>query len=96
MGFAERFKTELSNQDIYSKSVRVSEPNNTSEERFGTLKTELLNKIQKTPYWGDFSQNLQENLILKYFAAKNKRQRISYNSEDEAKFLKSVVDEISL
>lgn len=96
MGFAERFKSELENQDLYSKSTKVSNPNDSSADRFSVLRSELLNKIKKTPYWSDFSQDLQENLILKYFAAKNKRHQVSYSSDEEADFLKSVIDKISL
>ena len=98
MGLAERFKTELENQDIYSitkkinKNKVVTPPEELSSDDFSLIVSGLINKIQNTPYWSDYSKKSQENMITKYFEAKNKRSNIKYKTDDKLNFVKTVLN----
>ena len=107
MGLADRFKTELNNQNIFSEDVKINTPNKIeitkmittpkelSEDKFSIVRKDILNKIQKTPYWSDYSVNSQENMIVKYFEAKNRRSHIEYNTQDKIDFVKTILDKIA-
>ena len=102
MGLADRFKTELKTQDIYSTSIEVTTPKleiarmvttpkDFSQDKFALLRKNLLSKINKTPYWNDYSAQSQEKMILKYFETKNKFNHTEYNKDDAIKFLNTVL-----
>ena len=103
MGLADRFKAELKNQDLYytTKGIQkpevveipkmVTTPKELSQDKFSDLRKDLLKKIKNTPCWNDYSANNQENMIIKYFETKNKRNHLEFNSDDTAKFLKTIL-----
>ena len=73
MGFAQRFNVETEDNVVIlpvENQVQVQEssviPNLDTEE----ITAGLVDKIKKTPYWSDYSQNAQRGMIIKYFEAK--------------------------
>lgn len=62
--------------------------------KFEELETEIIRKIRKTPYWGDFSTIKKENMISKYFDRKIQNEKysmIAYNSKDKLNFIQNIL-----
>lgn len=97
MGIAERFKSKLDIQDIFSKENKdtkkyVSKPIENTEQKeypLADLETRIIEKIRRTPYWNEYSAQQQENLISLYF--KKKQNKYNFSEQEKLEFIKNIM-----
>lgn len=98
MGIAERFKNKLDIKDIFknsnsakyiSKPEEMKSVSNENSDPLANLENNLIEKIRRTPYWSEYSQQKQENLISLYFKTKKNIYGISDNAITE--FVKNIM-----
>lgn len=104
MGLAERFREKLQNNDIYSVEQDIKQAttpikslsenvNVTVVEKtpkFETIESEILNKINKTPYWNEYSTEKQERMLNSYLNARTKQGWSS--SENNQSIINKIFD----
>ena len=56
------------------------------------IETDTISKIKKTPYWSDYEEQAQENMIGKYFDSKIKREGTEYTKEERNMFVRNILD----
>ena len=71
------------------------ETNCDSVNNLDNLKSELIEKINKTPYWEEYSSKRQENMICSYITTSLKKDRysnIDCHESERKNLIKSIMD----
>lgn len=94
----EQKQIEAETDDVSPEVNIVSiNPKVVRENKFKDLANELVTKIQKTPYWEEFSMKSQEKMISKYFDKKIKSKKyveIPYSLTDKLTFIEEVLKSV--
>ena len=98
MNMAERYKQQLDKTNFKphtaSNPVEISVETNVIDIRskLKKIETDTISKIKKTPYWSDYEEQAQENMIGKYFDSKIKREGTEYTKEERNMFVRNILD----
>ncbi|HCB11103.1 MAG TPA: hypothetical protein DEO94_02960 [Cyanobacteria bacterium UBA11991] len=67
------------------------------ENKFPDMTTEIIDKINKTPYWHEYSEEAKEKMVSKYFDTKIKCSRyegLKYSLADKLFFIEDVLKSV--
>ncbi len=68
-------------------------PSTIHVSKFEDMETEIINKIRKTPYWQEYSQERQLAMISTYFDKKTKTKysNISFTGNEREDFIQNIL-----
>lgn len=72
----------------------ISADNSLSAQTLNELKNEILAKINKTPYWNEYSSQRKENMVGKYFETRLKKSsysNIKYTLSKKLEFIQNII-----
>lgn len=72
----------------------ISADNSLSAQTLNELKNEILAKINKTPYWNEYSSQRKENMVGKYFETRIKKSsysNIKYTLSKKLEFIQNII-----
>ena len=94
----EQIKKSVSTENILKEensNYKLSETQCNPTYTIENLKSELVGKIENTPYWEEYSSTRQENMISSYITTSLKKDRYSnLNCRDEERkiLIKSIIN----
>ena len=72
----------------------ISPDNSLSAQTLNELKNEIIAKINKTPYWNEYSSQRKENMVGKYFETRLKKSsysNIKYTLSNKLDFIQNII-----
>ena len=83
--------TEKSEPIIFNKENQI--PSTIHVSKFEDMETEIIDKIRKTPYWEEYSQERQLAMISTYFDKKSKTKysKINFTGTEREDFIQNIL-----
>lgn len=72
----------------------ISTDSSLSAQTLNELKNEIIAKINKTPYWNEYSSQRKENMVGKYFETRLKKSsysNIKYTLSKKLDFIQNII-----
>ena len=72
----------------------ISTDSSLSAQTLNELKNEIIAKINKTPYWNEYSSQRKENMVGKYFETRLKKSsysNIKYTLSKKLEFIQNII-----
>ena len=72
----------------------ISTDSSLSAQTLNELKNEIIAKINKTPYWNEYSSQRKENMVVKYFETRLKKSsysNIKYTLSKKLDFIQNII-----